>query len=140
MRADRYCGTSESESRAILQVDQNVISLDAHRESPLHNHKIRIVLAGGQVELPTMPRAGDDVARQATFGQRPTLVRTDTVQRKVLTAQVKQGDDVPVGQALDAPAGGAVADSGNSGPFCHFIVKYRTMVKGGKTVLRAPAE
>ena len=42
---------------------------------------VQAMLAGGDVELPTMPRAGDDVPLQRTFSQWSAGMGTDAVQR-----------------------------------------------------------
>jgi hypothetical protein len=66
------------------------------------------VLAGSHIELPTVPGARHDGALQLTSAQRPTLMRTDTVQGEDLLSDVKQGHNPVVHHALLSRTRGAL--------------------------------
>ena len=53
---------------------------------------VELMLAGNDVELPTVPGAGHDAARQFAFDQRPALVGTDSVQSMEHARDIVQGN------------------------------------------------
>ena len=58
---------------------EHILALDLHLIGGLFEPAAEGVLAGSDVELPAVPRAGHDRPLQLTFGQRPPLVRADPV-------------------------------------------------------------
>lgn len=62
--------------------------------------RVDAVLARRYVELPAVPRAGDDAAVQFALGQRATGVRADAVEREEPILDVKQCDDAAADDEL----------------------------------------
>src|SRR5262249_20558536 len=72
----------------IPHLDPDLALVDSYGQRWLLHHRAELMLAGAYVELPAMPRASDDVPRQAALAQRPTLMRTDPSKREELTPDV----------------------------------------------------
>ena len=53
---------------------------DTHLERRLHQCFAELELSGADVELPAVPRAGDDAPLHRPFSQRPALVRADAIE------------------------------------------------------------
>lgn len=66
------------------------------------------MLSVTNIELPAVPRAGDDTAVERAFPKRATLVRADSVQRQELASYVEQGHDPIACDILARLAGGAI--------------------------------
>ena len=58
------------------------------------------MLAIGHVELPAMPRTGDDRPAKRSLTQRPASMWTYSVERIKLSVDIEQGHDLIVGQNL----------------------------------------
>ena len=59
---------------------------------------------GGHIELPAMPRAGDDAPVQFPLSKWAARVRTDAVQCEELVANMKQRDDAATDDELTSLA------------------------------------
>ena len=77
------------------------------------------VLARGHVELPAVPRAGDDAAGQFALCQRPTGVRADAVEREEPVLDMKQCDDAAPDDELASFANRHIGDRGHSQTMSH---------------------
>lgn len=58
---------------------------------------VEAMLAGRNVELPTVPRAGDDISTQRSFTERSAGMRADAVERVELPIDIEQGHNPVVG-------------------------------------------
>src|SRR5262245_38264168 len=78
-----------------------------------------LVLARGNVELKSVPGAGNDAAAQFPFTKWPTLVRTDSIERVESASHVKQGDHSLRCDIFATFAWRQVAGGRNSNPVRH---------------------
>lgn len=104
-----------------LQIDEDFARLDPHLEPRLHDGAACLVPAGADVELPTVPRTGDDRPAQATARQRSALVRTNAVEGIKRAVDVKQRHDAITRHALDRLSRRAFVDSRDADPICHRV-------------------
>src|SRR5205809_8132357 len=63
------------------QRDQDIVAVDLHLELFLLQVGVERIDAVRDVVLPAMPGAGDDLAAEFAFSQRPALVLADVINR-----------------------------------------------------------
>ena len=66
------------------------------------------VLAGGDMELPAVPWAGDDIAAERTFSERSAGVRADAVEDVEFSGQIVDGEDPAIGDNFAGCAFGEI--------------------------------
>jgi hypothetical protein len=112
---------------------ESCFALDAHeyatvfifyRETSMSNRFVHHMLPRGNVELPTVPWAGDDLTAQFTFAKWPTLVWTDAIQRVVTALYVKQRDYFTGSNNLQRTARRAFCCRGNANPITHETTQF----------------
>ena len=59
------------------------------------------MLPRSHIELPAMPRTGDDVPRKRPFSQRPSRMGANTVQRMKFTVDMKERNQFPLDAVID---------------------------------------
>lgn len=64
------------------------------------------MLAGGDVELPSMPGAGDDIAAECAFTERSAGMWADTVKDVKLAGDVVDGKDAAISDDFTPGSGG----------------------------------
>ena len=74
------------------QRDLYVLILHTDRAAGDREIRIAVTLAGADVELPSVPWTGDDLAGERAFADRSSCVRTGIVDRKKRTVHVEQRD------------------------------------------------
>ena len=95
------------------QLDVDVVSLDPHRKRGVDKTCVQTMLACRHVELPAVPGAGDDAARQAALPQGTASMRANPVHRVKRPVHIKECDHPAAGgQFLSGPRRN-LGDSGN---------------------------
>ena len=82
----------------------------------LYHGAAKLMLTSAHIELPAVPRAGDDAALQIAFAERSALMRTDAVEREVFPVDVVQRDDPIPRDGLTTGAGRNLADFADGVP------------------------
>ena len=99
----KYIGFTEP-SCSVHQPDLNLVAdnprlVARHADARiLHQH------AGSHVELPAVPRAGDDALAECAFGERSPLVQAKRVERVVRAVDVEERDPAPIDRHLPPPS------------------------------------
>src|SRR5262245_11070126 len=78
------------EVRSVCEPDLHVVADDARLVFGNADRRILDEHAGGDVVLPAVPRARDDPAAEAAFGERAAAMQADVVDRVEDTADVEQ--------------------------------------------------
>ena len=58
----------QSRREASLQLDEDRVAFDPHWQRRLADRRAQLMLAGADIELPSVPGAGDDAAGYVAFG------------------------------------------------------------------------
>ena len=75
--------------------------------------------AGADIELPAMPRTGDDGAGKATLADGASLMRTDSVDRVENAVDIRDCYDAVSSHALQRSAGRAFSERRDGDPLTH---------------------
>lgn len=97
---------------SLRHIDENVFAFDRHREMFLTDAVVETMLARRDIVLPTVPRAGNDAARDLAFGNWAACVRADPIHRMKASVHTEQRHDARSGNELLA---GALRDIVHSG-------------------------
>jgi hypothetical protein len=91
--------TSESRTTpratCLRKLDEDVVAFDLQRKCRVFDPRIEAVPTGRHVELPPVPRTGDDRSLQSPFTQRAAGMRTNAVQRIEPPIDVEERDHAP---------------------------------------------
>ena len=90
---DRYCERVDIRSRLRLQIDEYLVCFDLDREARMSDRRVSLMLAGFDVELPTVPWASQDATLKPPLAQGASLVRADAVKSMKLSRDVEQRYD-----------------------------------------------
>jgi hypothetical protein len=74
------------------------------------------MLARANIELPTVPRTGDDALGKNAFRQRTALMRAHAVEGKELPIAIEQGHDLLANDRFQANARRAIGNVGDAVP------------------------
>lgn len=74
------------------------------------NGLARLMLPCGHIELPAVPRAGDDATRQLSLSQGTTLVRAHAVERIEAAVDIKEGHQTVAGDKFAGRTFGEIID------------------------------
>lgn len=106
-------------SIAAFQVDQDHSLLHTRAIAGLPDIGRELVLAARYVELPSMPRAGNHTSIEYALAQRPSLVRTDTIECKEGAVYVVQRQEAAIGDNFNGLSWRASGNSGDVNPTSH---------------------
>ena len=73
----------------------------------MHELFARLMLSGGDIKLPAVPRASDQTALQSSLSERPTLVGANAIQCVEISGNVEYRDDFSRDHTLSPLAGQA---------------------------------
>lgn len=99
--------------------DHDFALLNFQFESGLANGGGNLVLPILDVELPAVPRTGNNRSTKLTLAQGTTLMRAHAVECEELTIHIKQSDHATRCNNLDALTWGAIGRFGNANIFTH---------------------
>ena len=111
-------------SIVVRQFDKHVVAFDVDDERRVLDVLVQAVSAGGDIELPSVPRAGHDVAVESSLTEGSACVRADSVERVKSALDVVQGDDSPGDGQLLRGARRDVADGGNAKGLRHGTIEF----------------
>ena len=84
----------------ILELDEDVVALDAQRIAGGFCSRRMRSLAGGQIEFPLVPGADDFAVLNGTFGERAAAMRADIVERQGNSLQRGHAESVTLNGEL----------------------------------------
>ncbi len=76
---------------SLWDFDPDAIVFNFCCKSRLNRVTVELMLTGAHIERPAVPGTGYDAAGELAFGERPTLMRADTVERKEFTIDIEEG-------------------------------------------------
>jgi hypothetical protein len=127
-RASKLFGT------AIRQFDEQSAIFNFGLKLLLRYIAVELLLARADIELPAVPRAGDNALRQFALRQRPALMRANAVNGEEIAADVKNRNHLLANDEFFAASRRAIVNSGE--PMPRHWIGARSASKGrGKAML-----
>jgi hypothetical protein len=116
--------TTERDEYTVPSLDFNHdgVAFDPYGQCRLSNCRAELMLASSHIELPAMPRAGDDAAGHFALRERPALMWTDAIECVECAFDVEKSDDALPNHDLLAGSRRAVGNVGDLNPLTHAIL------------------